>query len=62
MRPQQKRCQFFVCHQVEEVVRRIYPEAVVLPFGSGATGFGLANGSDLDMVMLVDGPKQVCYF
>ena len=39
-------------------MRKLFPEAVVLPFGSGVTGFGLATGSDLDMVMLVDRPPE----
>ena len=61
MREHEKRLQFFVSHQVEEVIRRLYPEALVLPFGSGATGFGLTDGSDLDMAMFIDrGREQVC--
>ena len=58
MRQKQKRCQFFVCNQVQETVRKLYPGAVVLPFGSGATGLGLATGSDLDMVMMVNKPPE----
>ena len=59
MRPTQTRLKFFTCQRVEEMLKWLYPEAMVLPFGSGATGLGLVDGSDLDMNLAIN-EEQVC--
>lgn len=42
-----------VCEALADCLRRVWPEARVVPFGSAVNGFG-GRGSDLDVVIEVD--------
>jgi poly(A) RNA polymerase len=51
------RLRYFLCSEIEAVVRKLYPYAVAQPFGSSVNGFGRFN-CDLDIVLDLWGAKQ----